>query len=117
MPRTRSRPTKKPYPDAVSNGTSEPVDVLTLKEAAAYLRVSAEDVLSMMGPEGLPGRKFGPEWRFYKAALQDWLSQPPKKKGLLSHFGEIKDDPYMEEMLRDIYKQRGRPEVPEDEDS
>lgn len=114
MPRTKSRPANKPHADAVSNGTSEAVDVLTLPEAAAYLRVSAEDVLAMMGPEGLPGRKFGPEWRFYKGALQDWLSQPPKKRGILYHAGRIKDDPYAEEMLRDIYARRKRPETEED---
>jgi excisionase family DNA binding protein len=114
MPRTKSRPTKKPSSDAGSNGTPEPVDVLTLEEAAAYLRVSAEDVLAMMGAEGLPGRKFGAEWRFYRAALQEWLSQPPKKRGILYHAGRIKDDPYAEEMLRDIYARRKRPETEED---
>src|SRR5450755_1340187 len=113
MPRTKSRPTKKRHADSSSNGTPEAADVLTLQEAAAYLRVSAEDVLAMMGAEGLPGRKFGAEWRFYRAALQEWLSQPPKKRGILFHAGKAKDDPYMEEMLRNIYKERGRPEVEE----
>ena len=117
MPRTKSPPAKKPHLDTVSNGTSEAADVLTLQETAAYLRVSAEDVLAMMGPEGLPGRKFGADWRFYKAALQEWLSQPPKKRGILYHAGRIKDDPYAEEMLRNIYKERGRPEVPESEET
>ena len=106
MPRTKSRPTTKPRANPASNGTPEAADVLTLPEAAAYLRVSAEDVLAMMGAEGLPGRKFGAEWRFYRAALQDWLSEPTRRRGILYHLGRIKDDPYAEEMLRDIYARR-----------
>jgi len=116
MPRTKARP-KKPSPLAQeSNGILETPDVLTLDEAATYLRVAPDDVLRMIGDEQLPGRQFGAEWRFAKAAIQTWLSQPPRKRGILRHIGAIKDDPYMEEMLREIYKQRGRPEVPEPEE-
>jgi excisionase family DNA binding protein len=106
MPRTKSRPPKKT--SAASNGTVESADVLTLDEAAAYLRVSADEVVNMIGAEGMPARKFGKEWRFYKAALQEWMSQPSKKRGILYHAGRIKDDPYAEEMLRNIYAERKR---------
>src|SRR5262245_2864831 len=112
MPQTKVRPAKKPKTKA--NGISKGTDVLTLQEAAAYLRVSPEAVLKMVDTDQLPGRRFDSEWRFYKAALQHWLSAPAKKRGsILDHAGEIKDDPYFEEMLREIYKERGRPEVPE----
>src|SRR5687767_2981349 len=94
---------------ATANGSSEPLDVLTLDEAAAYLRASAEDVVRLIETDGLPARKVGADWRFYKAALQLWLSHPPKT-GWLKHLGETKDDPYLEEMLREIYARRGRPE-------
>lgn len=48
-------------------------DVLTIPEAAAYLRVP-EDVLLMSTVDGLvPGRKLGEEWRFSKQALTEWL--------------------------------------------
>jgi excisionase family DNA binding protein len=98
-----------------SNGMPQGQEILTLQEAAAYLRVSTEDVVKMIDSEGLPARKFGTEWRFYKTAVQDWLSRP-RKRNILDHVGEIAGDPYLEEMLRDIYKQRGRPEVPESEE-
>jgi excisionase family DNA binding protein len=87
-------------------------DVLTLDEAAAFLRVSANNVLRMIEAESLPGRKFGPQWRFSKLALQDWLSHPPRG-GLLSHLGRLKNDPFLDEMLHGIYERRGRPEVEE----
>lgn len=41
----------------------------------------------------------------------------PSKGSILDHIGEIAGDPYMEEMLRDIYKERGRPEVTETEEA
>jgi excisionase family DNA binding protein len=114
MPRTKSQPAKKPAPKiAMSNGTSEPLDVLTLAEAAAYLRVTTDEVLREIDTGELPARKFGDEWRFYKAALQEWLSHPPRRRGLLRHAGVIKDDPHVEEMLRDIYARRGRTETGE----
>ena|SRR5205823_14462322 len=97
---------------AGSNGKVAGPEILTLPEAAAYLRVSAEDVVRMIVAEGLPARKFGAEWRFFKTAIQDWLSQPTKK-GILRHIGRIKDDPTAAEMLREIYARRGRPETAE----
>ena len=48
-------------------------EILTLAEAAAYLRVP-EDALLKMATEGaVPARKIGEEWRFLKGALNEWL--------------------------------------------
>jgi excisionase family DNA binding protein len=48
-------------------------EILTLEEAAAYLRVP-EDALRKMAAEGaVPARKIGDAWRFLKRALNDWL--------------------------------------------
>jgi excisionase family DNA binding protein len=97
----------------MANGPG-PAEVLTLAEAAAYLRVPAEDVLRMVAAEGLPARQFGKEWRFLRSALQSWLGvSAHRRKGLLGQLGKIKDDPYLQEMLDDIYRQRGRPETAE----
>jgi excisionase family DNA binding protein len=111
MPRTKVRPKKPTISHPQSNGIMEMPDVLTLDEAAAYLRVAPDAVLRMIGDEQLPARRFGADWRFSKSAVHAWLGTPGPKRGLSSHFGELKDDPYLEEMLRDIYAQRGRPET------
>jgi excisionase family DNA binding protein len=90
-------------------------EVLTLAEAAAYLRVPEPDVVHMVGPRGLPGRLIGSEWRFSKTALDQWLRTPPErssKESLLSLSGAWTGDPDAEEMLKEIYRQRGRP-IPE----
>jgi excisionase family DNA binding protein len=112
MPVKSSTPAKPKPSRSGANGQPLKSDVLTLPEAAAYLRVSADDVVRMIDAEGLPARKFGSEWRFFKTAIQQWLSQP-NKRGILRHVGKIKDDPTTVKMLEDIYARRGRPETAE----
>ncbi|MCI0458480.1 MAG: helix-turn-helix domain-containing protein, partial [Gemmataceae bacterium] len=93
-------------------------EVLTLAEAAAYLRFSETDVLRLIHEQKLPARQLGPEYRFLKTALQDWLRTPPpvgSKEAILSVLGSWKDDPYLDEMLKEIYRQRGRPMTEEGE--
>ncbi|MGC9317047.1 MAG: helix-turn-helix domain-containing protein [Armatimonadota bacterium] len=48
-------------------------DVLTLSEAAAYLRVHPR-TLRMKASEGeVPGAKVGRVWRFHRQQLERWL--------------------------------------------
>jgi excisionase family DNA binding protein len=89
--------------------TSTWPEVLTLAEAAAYLRVPDAELARMAGSQGLPGRLVGSEWRFSRAAIQDWLRRSSMKQSLLQLAGSWKDDPYLDEMLKEIYRQRGRP--------
>lgn len=86
-------------------------EVLTLAEAAAYLRVPELEVERIAGTQGLAGRRIGSEWRFSLAAIQDWLRRPSMKESLLRLAGSWKDDPDVEEMLAEIYRQRGRPMI------
>lgn len=51
-----------------------PSDVLTIKEASAYLRVT-EPVLYRMARAGeVPAKKVGTKWRFSRKALDAWLA-------------------------------------------
>jgi len=55
---------------------SDPDDVLTLEETAAMLKVST-DAVRVRAEEGdIPGRLFGKEWRFARAAVLAWLADP-----------------------------------------
>jgi hypothetical protein len=95
-----------------------PAEVLTSAEAAEYLRVSEEALLRAVGPVGVPARLIDGEWRFLKSALQEWLCtdlKPSSRESLLSVAGAWKDDPYLDEMLKEIYRQRGRPMTETDE--
>jgi excisionase family DNA binding protein len=90
--------------------------VLTLAEAAAYLRVSEDEVDELAAQGELPGRIIRGQWRFLKAALQDWLRWPTSQKTRLMQLaGAWKDDPYFDEMLDQIYRERGRPMLEEPE--
>jgi excisionase family DNA binding protein len=92
-----------------------PPEVLTLEEAAAYLRVSEAEVVVLATKHGLPGRKIRDDWRFHKLGLVHWLLGPSPKDRLLSHAGAMADDPDLEAMLEKIYQERGRPMVEEAE--
>jgi excisionase family DNA binding protein len=87
-------------------------EVLTLTEAAAYLRVSEADVVRLVQQQDLPGRLIGTEWRFLKSALPNWLQTPPapgSAEAVLSAAGAWKDDPHLEVELKEICQRRGRP--------
>jgi excisionase family DNA binding protein len=116
MPRTQKNPPKavKSVPPVVQatpvNGTVG--DVLTLAEAAAYLRVPVSEMAALIERQGLPARRVGDDWRILKAAIQDWLRTPTprsSKQALLDMAGAFKDDPYLEEIVKEAYRQRGRP--------
>lgn len=115
MPRSTPKPKAKPR--SASPATDAGTDVLTLAEAAAYLRVPEAEIVRLVGPRGLPGRVIGSEWRFSRTALEQWLQAPSgssSPESLRSLAGSWKDDPYAEELLRDIYQARGRPMTEED---
>ncbi|HWG43714.1 MAG TPA: helix-turn-helix domain-containing protein [Gemmataceae bacterium] len=47
--------------------------ILTLAEAAAYLRVPEDALLKLADEGAVPARRIGGEWRFLRKALDDWL--------------------------------------------
>jgi excisionase family DNA binding protein len=108
--RTKRRPSQPGQSGSIANAV-DAFQVLTLPEAAAFLRVSEAALLLLAANREVPGRRIGSEWRFSKTALQDWLSAAPPRKGLLSRIGALRDDPHREEMLKEIYTRRGRSEA------
>ena len=107
MPRTKAQP--KLQRSAPSNGPAG--DVLTLSEAAGYLRLPEADVLRLVREQGLPGRHVGHEWRFFLGAIRAWLgastTAKPNKEAWMELAGVWKDDPYFDDLLRVIGKGRG----------
>jgi hypothetical protein len=74
--------------------------------------VPEEEVLRLVRQQDLPGRQVGTDWRFFKRAIQEWLSLPPsqaKKEGIWAFAGAWKDDPYAGELLKRIWRDRGQP--------
>lgn len=48
-------------------------DVLTLDEAAAYLRVHPRTLRTKASEGEVPGAKVGRVWRFHRRQLERWL--------------------------------------------
>lgn len=114
MPRPVRQRTKavSPRQTAPVNGLSS--EVLTLTEAAAYLRLPEVEVVRSIQSQGLPGRCIAGEWRFLKSAIQHWLasvspSWEMRKAGILELAGKYRDDPDLETIVEDAYRRRGRP--------
>jgi excisionase family DNA binding protein len=110
MPRTKSKPIRtKPIRTKPSVPPVSECEVLTLTEAAAYLRVTESAVRQMLNRQAIPGQKVGSEWRFLKIALQDWLRSPPShgEQGFWeTQAGAFRDDPMLEEIAREAYRKR-----------
>src|SRR4051812_35054475 len=113
MPRVQKKPAAEaPVAAASALGNGLAGEVFTLSEAAAYLRLSEAEVLRLVREQDLPARQLDTQWRFLKAAIQNWLSAPfakGKGEGVWAFAGSWKDDPSVGEMLETIYRQRGRP--------
>jgi hypothetical protein len=116
MPRTKKRQpgtrSQAESPTASAGGLSG--EVLTLEEAAAYLRLPDAEVVGLVQSQGLPGRCIAGEWRFLKPAIQYWLATASptweaRKAAILELAGKYKDDPDLGQIVADAYRQRGRP--------
>ena len=53
------------------------VEVLTVQDVAAYLKLPISTVYRLACRGDLPCQKVGRQWRFHKAALDDWFRGTP----------------------------------------
>ncbi len=103
-------PTTKPIrpKSASSNGVDD--DVMTLAEAAAFLKVTEADVLQALREHGLPGQQVGATWRFTRTALHRWLSAAPdlqaNKDAWRAVAGKYADDEDLTRIREEISHQR-----------
>ena len=95
------------------SSTIETNDILTLEEAAAFLRVPVESALRSAAHEGMPGRCIDGQWRFTKSGLTNWLQRKSNKEILLSQAGAMADDESWPEVRKWMNAQAGRPEIVE----
>ncbi|MGL4610181.1 MAG: helix-turn-helix domain-containing protein [Trueperaceae bacterium] len=86
-------------------------DVLTLEEAAAYLRLPQELVTREAMQGHLPGRQVDNSWRFLKTAIDDWLKTKNTRSILLQQAGVFADDETLTTLRAEIYTARQRSEV------
>lgn len=92
-------------------------DVLTLEEASEYLRIPVEAVLRQALQGRIPGRRIEDDWRFLKAAIDEWLRSQSGRTILLQQAGALEDDNSLAQLRVTIYQARGRSEVDEEPSS
>jgi excisionase family DNA binding protein len=114
MPKTQPKP--KVPKTAQANGSLS--EVLTLSEAAAYLRLPETEVVRLIRDEELPARQVGEEWRFLLPALRAWLgtgtTHPSNKDAWMKLAGVWRNDPTLDDLVEEIYRQR-RPSRSQDQ--
>lgn len=88
-------------------------EILTIKEVANYLRLPEEVVLEEAAQGHLPGRKIADTWRFLKAAIDDWLRVQDSRMILLNQADVFAEDEATDDLLKMIYRERGRSETEE----
>lgn len=54
-------------------------EVLTVKEASAYLKIAEKTLYRFIRQKRLPAFKLGREWRFKKSLLDRWLEKRIKE--------------------------------------
>ena len=86
-------------------------EVLTLEDAAHFLKLSPDAVARQAEAGQIPGRQVEGSWRFLLPRLEDWLGRRDSKAIFLEQAGAFRDDESMDELVAQIYKARGRPEV------
>jgi excisionase family DNA binding protein len=86
-------------------------DILTLEETSEYLRLPVETVLNQALKGNIPGRRIEDNWRFLKAAIDDWLRAKNSRSVLLSQASAFADDNSLVQLRNDIYQERGRSEI------
>jgi excisionase family DNA binding protein len=115
MPRTKKQQaaprSRAEAPPVLFNGLSG--EVLTLADAAAYLRLPETEVVGLVHSQGLPGRCVAGDWRFLKSAVQHWLATASptwetRKAAILELAGKYKEDPDLEKIVEEAYRRRGR---------
>ena len=93
------------------NPTLSLPNILTLDEAAEYLRLPKE-LLERQAIQGhIPGRRIEDTWRFLRAAIDDWLRSQDSRTILLQQAGALADDATLASLQMAIYAERGRPET------
>jgi excisionase family DNA binding protein len=58
----------------------DPPEVMDPEQAGQFLQIEPAIVTELAEAGKLPGRKLGTAWRFSRAALVAWLSEPEKKR-------------------------------------
>lgn len=106
-----SKTIKKPKPALNGKPPVSTAEVMTLAEAAAFLRVPEDGLKADAASGRVPGRLVADGGGFTKAILLAWFNEPETVRGdwkerIRSVIGSWKDDPTVDGMMEEISRQR-----------
>lgn len=78
---------------------------MTLEEVADYLRVTRKTIYRLLEREEIPSTRVGHQYRFKRAAVEDWLRQ--NSAGMSTSILVIDDDEELCEVFRDTLEEAG----------
>ena len=81
------------------------MELMTLEEVASYLRVTKKTIYRLLERRGIPATKVGRQWRFEKAAIDDWLRQSSVEK--VANILVIDDDETICSLFKDTLEELG----------
>ncbi len=55
-------------------------DIMTIKEVAAYLKLTEKTAYRLTAEGKIPGFKVGGSWRFKKADIEQWIEKQKAEK-------------------------------------
>ena len=79
--------------------------LMTIKEAAAYLKLNYMTLYRLSREGKIPAFKVGGNWRFKKTLLDQWLSS--KSRTLRGEILVVDDDPRIREVIKDFISLQG----------
>jgi excisionase family DNA binding protein len=77
-------------------------NILTLEEAAEYLRLAPTVIAQQASAGNIPGQYIDNNWRFSKNAIDDWLKIRNPRSVLLRQAGILADDTSLVELQAEI---------------
>ncbi len=81
------------------------VELMTLQEVAAYLRVTEKTIYRLLGRRGIPATKVGRQWRFDRALINEWLHR--SSVGAKASILIIDNQDVIRALFKDVLEEQG----------
>jgi excisionase family DNA binding protein len=78
---------------------------MTLEEVADYLRVTKKTIYRLLEARKIPAAKVGRQWRFDKAAVDDWLTEQSTSPG--ASILVVDDERVIRVLIQEILQEMG----------
>ncbi len=64
------------------------LDLMTVEEVAAYLRVNKKTIYRLLMSGKIPAARVGHQWRFDKSSIESWVQKSTAKAKILAIIDE-----------------------------